>query len=76
MFGIVAGLIGVFYTKIFHFTKGIFARIKISRLYIPVLGALCAGLTGLISPKNAKGIPLIFRAGYTTITNILENDVT
>ncbi len=42
-------------------------------VFLPVLGALLTGLVALGSPKDANGIPLIFGAGYATITNILSN---
>ena len=73
LFGILAGLIGVLYTKFFHLTKSVFERLPIPKIFIPILGALLVGLVSLGSPKDANGIPLIFGGGYATITNLLSN---
>ncbi len=73
LFGVIAGIVGVLYTKFFHFTSAIFKRLPIRGVFLPVLGALLTGLVALGSPKDANGIPLIFGAGYATITNILSN---
>ncbi len=73
LFGVIAGIVGVLYTKFFHLTKAIFKRLPIRGLFIPILGALLTGLVSLGSPKDVNGVPLIFGAGYTTITNILSN---
>lgn len=73
LFGILAGIIGVLYSKFFHLTSAIFKRLPIQGLFVPILGALLTGLVALGSPKDVNGIPLIFGAGYATITNILSN---
>ncbi|MBD3192691.1 MAG: CBS domain-containing protein [Candidatus Heimdallarchaeota archaeon] len=75
LFGLLAGLIGVFYTKFFHFIRALFKRIPIHPAIIPIIGALCSGLVAISSPKDpATGIPVIFGTGYQTITAILSND--
>ncbi|NHJ39427.1 MAG: chloride channel protein, partial [Asgard group archaeon] len=74
--GIIAGLIGVFYSKFFHLVRELFDRLPISKLYIPIFGAILSGLVALLSPKESSGVPLIFGGSYSTITNILNNDVT
>lgn len=42
---------------------------------MPIIGAILSGLIALSSPKESNGIPLIFGGSYTTISNILNNDV-
>lgn len=75
LFGLLAGLIGVFYTKFFHFTRAVFKRLPIHPAIIPIIGAFCSGLIAIASPKDPiTGIPVIFGTGYQTITAILSND--
>ncbi|NHJ05655.1 MAG: CBS domain-containing protein [Candidatus Heimdallarchaeota archaeon] len=73
LLGVLAGIVGVLYTRFFHLIRGIFERLPFPKMSIPIFGALLTGLICLLSPKNVKGIPLIFGAGYQTITNILNN---
>ncbi|NHJ47168.1 MAG: CBS domain-containing protein [Asgard group archaeon] len=74
LFGILAGLIGVFYAKFFHLIRGIFKRISMSGFLIPILGALLTGAIAIASPKEATGIPMIFGSSYSTIANILNDN--
>ncbi|MFW9921968.1 MAG: chloride channel protein, partial [Candidatus Thorarchaeota archaeon] len=72
LLGVLAGLVGVLYTKYFHFNRGIFDRLPIPKVFIPIIGAILTGLIGIASPKDITGLPLIFGGGYSTITNILN----
>ena len=73
LFGILAGIIGVLYTRFFHLIRGIFVRLPFNKMVIPVLGAFLVGLFSLASPVNERNVPLIFGGSYDTITNILNN---
>ncbi|MHA1220969.1 MAG: chloride channel protein, partial [Candidatus Heimdallarchaeota archaeon] len=76
LFGLLAGLLGVFYSKFFHLTREVFNRIRLSKLFIPILGALLTGVVAIASPRNSAGIPLVFGGSYASITDILNNDTT
>lgn len=76
LLGIFAGLVAIFYTKFFHFLRGLFERLPIHPLLLPISGGLLTGLVGLLSPQNYQGLPLTFGGGYETITAVLNDDYT
>ncbi|MEA2070754.1 MAG: chloride channel protein [Asgard group archaeon] len=73
LFGFIAGVIGILYTKCLHWIRKGLLQLKIPIIYVPIIGAFLAGTIGIFSPKDEQGIPLIFGGGYTTIANILNN---
>ena len=67
--GVLAGLSGVFFTKILYKFEDIFDKIKFPEYFKPVLGGLLIGVIGLYSKD-------LFGVGYEGIQNALSGQFT
>lgn len=63
--GVLSGLSAAFYTRLHHFTRGIFDTWNAPRWFKPAVAGLAVGLVGM-------HLPQVFGTGYATIENILH----
>jgi CIC family chloride channel protein len=67
--GVLAGLSGVFFTKILYWFEDIFDKVRFPEYFKPVLGGLLIGVIGLYSKD-------LFGVGYEGIQNALSGQFT
>lgn len=78
LLGLVCVLVSVAFTRLLLYSEDAFPKLKIPRVFMPVLGAALLGVTGIIwiflmSRYDAvQKVPPFFGNGYTTIVRIIE----
>lgn len=72
--GVLAGLLGVFFTRILYATEDLFddLRVPLSFLVKPLIGAVLLGALAIIIPRGHNDVPsAIMSVGYPTMTSVL-----
>ncbi|MBX3315245.1 MAG: chloride channel protein [Phycisphaeraceae bacterium] len=76
--GIICAVIGVGFTRMLHMAEDLFARLRVSPLIRPAIGAAMLGLVGLVwavcvvSPDGSHSVPAFFGNGYATIRSMVD----
>ncbi|HDO21595.1 MAG TPA: chloride channel protein, partial [Nitrospirae bacterium] len=65
VFGVIVGIIAVFYIKVFYAVQDRFSKMNISPYLKPVIGALIVGIIGIFFPQ-------VFSDGYGVIEEVLK----
>jgi chloride channel protein, CIC family len=69
MLGVICGFAAIGFTRAFYWVEDQFARLPVSDLWHPAIGALGLGIIGFFVPR-------VLGVGYDTISDILNNNLT
>ncbi len=78
LLGLVCVLVSVGFTRILHWAEEQFDRVRMSRILLPVFGALMLGAAGIVWVLLMRGygadqrVPPFFGNGYETIVRLIE----
>ncbi len=78
LLGLLCVLVSVGMTRLLHLSEDLFAKVKVPRIVLPVLGAALLGLTGIVWVFIMRGygadqrVPPFFGNGYPTIVRLVE----
>ncbi len=79
LLGLVCVLVSVAMTRLLHLAEDLFAKVKMPRVLLPVLGAALLGVTGIIWVLLMRGpyhtdqrVPPFYGNGYPTIVHLIE----